>query len=136
MSYCRWSCLDFQCDIYCWADVCGQWAVAVAKNKRVFRTPLPPPLPEGEDHNGQAYWDRHRAVMRAVDNSLMVPIELPGAGERYWLDSPGEAAAKIEELVRIGFRAPQYAIDALWEEQASIDGRMVKLGIDAGMTGE
>lgn len=41
MSYCRFSCDDFRCDLYCYADVSGGWTTHVATRRRVHTTPPP-----------------------------------------------------------------------------------------------
>lgn len=39
MSYCRWSCDDFECDLYCYSDVSGGWTIHVAANRHVGKAP-------------------------------------------------------------------------------------------------
>jgi hypothetical protein len=116
MSYCRWSSNDFQCDIYCYFDVYGYYVIHVAGRRPKFIEPLPPPSKKrGLDIA------RHREVMRIVGNSPSEDIGLPFDGETYRLSTPGETAAKLEELKEAGYNVPDYAIEILKEEERDRD---------------
>lgn len=127
MSYARWSSDDFQCDVYVWADVCGDWRTAVATNRCVFKEPLPEPVnyppadaPEPERKVAIEAWiSRHQKVMAMVDAADRVEIGLPHDGEFFNDATPGECADRLVMLREVGYNVPQYAIDALREEAAS-----------------
>jgi hypothetical protein len=50
----------------------------------------------------------------------------PEAGETFKSSCPGECANLLEQLRAKGFEVPQYAIDALREEQAEMDAESSK----------
>lgn len=60
-------------------------------------------------------WERfiHRTSLRLIP---MRPIGLAHDGETLHADTPGECADTLEYLRSLGYRVPQRAIDALWEE--------------------
>ena len=117
MSYCRWSSDDFQCDVYVYADVHGGWQTWVAASRRVYKEPLPPPAPMSD----LKAWMLREKVMRALlDITSLAPIGLPHDGEGFHDDTPGECADRLESLRALGYNVPQYAIDALREEQAAL----------------
>lgn len=113
MSYCRFSSDDFQCDVYVYADCMGGYTTHVAGNRIVYKKPLPPPVPF-EDVN--AYMKRDLKIMKMVDKASHVKIGLPCDGETYNDATPDECANRLESLKAMGYRVPQYAIDALREE--------------------
>ncbi len=116
MSYCRWSCDDYQCDIYAFEADAG-FMVHVATRRYQFKEPLPPPAPHSEGFD--AYFARHKKVMVMVGRATTVAIDLPHDGEDFLFDTPGECADELERLRKCGYRVPQYAIDTLREEQQS-----------------
>ena len=59
-------------------------------------------------------WERlHRLSMRLIP---LRPIGLPCDGESFNDSTPGECADTLERLRGMGYIVPQYAIDALREE--------------------
>lgn len=112
MSYCRWSCEDYQCDVYIYDDVHGGITTHVASRRYVFKDPLPPPLELTADNIAE-WMERHEKVMRMVEVAELVPIDLEHAGQSFNHETGVEVAALMEELVELGYRVPQYAIDAL-----------------------
>jgi len=125
MSYCRWSSDAYQCDIYAFAHVQGTWEVWVAANRHVSTTPRPvvPSMPV--PHANPTEWVTWSAGQVSTSQWLaqcdLKPIGLSCDGEQFSLGSPGEAADKMEELRALGYNVPQYAIDALREEQKEGD---------------
>jgi hypothetical protein len=55
-----------------------------------------------------------------VKDSEYADLPEPYGGESYNDPSPGECAERLEDLRKAGLRVPQYAIDALREEQAEM----------------
>lgn len=104
MSYCRFSSLDFTCDLYVYHGV--GWEVHCAEvrhNHSVENLPV---------ESGK----RLVEVMRRVQYSRVEAIRLPHAGEAFTFDTPGEAAAMIRKLVALGYRAPTGLADELEAE--------------------
>ena len=114
MSYCRWSSDDYQCDVYVYEHVEGGFDTHIAGYRYKFSEPLPPPINIRDDP--EAWYARHQAVLAMTRGADMVPIDLPLAGAKFCHDTAEECAEWLEELRKIGFIVPQYAIDALREE--------------------
>lgn len=122
MSYCRWSSLDFQCDLYIYESDSG-FEVHVASHRRVFAEPLPGrlPMPGDPDYDLGPWIERHQQVMQLVDRAELVPIGLPHDGESLLCDGPGECADTVERLLALGYVAPGGLVAALRDEQAELD---------------
>mgnify|MGYP000935111319 FL=1 len=142
MSYCRFSSDNFRCDVYVYEDCYGGWTTHVAGRRHLF-----PVLPSisgtpvllwlgikfGPGHKATypsrahaataacwiwivVRWERLRDWL--LDRNPLRPIGLPFDGERYNDDTPGECAARLKELSRIGYNVPKRAIKALEIEEA------------------
>lgn len=118
MAYCRWSCMDYQCDIYLYLschdreDEIDLLSLNIARNKRVFDIELPA-LPDVNHKDFlKIYNKRHDILDR---NSKLIKIDLPYAGLKYMF-SPKDCIAKLQELKKIGYKFPDYVIDDLKEE--------------------
>lgn len=124
MSYCRFSSDDYQCDIYCYESVGDFWAIHVAGRRPVFKEPLPPQVPYGEEHR-DAWIERYEVVSRMVialdDEAGYVDIGLPHDGATFREATASDAADRLEYLRGLGYNVPQYAIDALREEAAELE---------------
>ncbi|EMY3672616.1 TPA: hypothetical protein SL368_005881 [Pseudomonas aeruginosa] len=117
MSYCRWSSDDFQCDLYVYEGVDGVFYTHVATNRVIYTEPLPPPIPFKPEFV-QEYSERHKKVMAMVDAADREPIGLQHDGHDFCDDDSAACADRLEYLKGVGYRVPQYAIDALREEAA------------------
>lgn len=117
MSYCRFSCDDGQCDVYVFEHYMGFWQTHVAANKRRPIEPLPAPVP-CDPERAVEWFARRKRVQEILDQSPREPIGLPHDGESFEHATPGECADNLERLKAMGYNVPQYAIDALREEQA------------------
>lgn len=145
MSYCRFSSMNWMCDVYVYEDVSGGWTTHVAARRRRF-APIPD-VPWGSLPRFGSEWSPERRCMvypsllhaagarivygfvafwhnRIHMGSLrFIPwrrIGLPFDGERFNDNTPGECAGRLEALRMMGYRVPQYAIDALREEQSEL----------------
>jgi hypothetical protein len=125
VSYCRWSSMNWACDLYIYADVSGGWTIHVAGRRRVG--PLPPEAdwdlikPGHSEADMAEFMRQYRANMDAVSAAESVDIALHHAGETFSLPDPGECADKVEELVSLGYICPDYVVADLREEQAEMD---------------
>jgi len=73
-----------------------------------------------DDEQTAAYFEAYRAQMNWLDDESNFTWEdLPEghAGETYNDETPGECADRLEDIRSAGFNVPQYAIDALRENQ-------------------
>lgn len=146
MSYCRWSSMNWMCDVYVYEDVSGGWTTHVAGNKRKF-----PPIPDlmgsqfsmrmfqwSEAYSSEATgykivypkrWKHwvvkcwwwfvsrwHRVHMWQLEHIPRRYHTQPEAAQTYNDPTPGACADRLEYLRSQGFTVPQYAIDALRAE--------------------
>jgi hypothetical protein len=128
VSYCRWSTDDFQCDLYCYADVSGGYTTHVAGRRRVYKNPLPPKLdmPEVKEHDEasamawtQKWIVRNHEVSRAPHDWLDLPATEDGLDTYNDPDLPS-FKARLLDLRRQGFQFPDSVleeIDAEMQEQ-------------------
>lgn len=125
MSYCRWSSMNWACDLYIYESVYDCWTIHVAGRKRVGE--LPPEAdwdlinPGHTQEQMDEFMRQYNANMEAVTATPLVPIELPHAGETFDLATPGECADKVEELMALGYVCPDYVVEQLRAEQAEMD---------------
>ena len=116
MSYCRWSSDDYQCDVYCYGDVSGGYTTHVAGRRHMIDlSTLPPPIPFTVEHQDE-WMARHKALMALLEGADTKPIGLPYDGQSFNDPTAGEAAERLKMLKEVGYNVPQYAIDALLEE--------------------
>jgi hypothetical protein len=141
MSYCRFSSNNFWCDVYVYEDVNGGWTTHVASNRHVI--PPIPVIPHSwwiigrydNETKRMVYpnrlvqfvaWVLLRVYMvsyRLHSWSVRViprrKIGLPHDGARYNDDTPEGCALRLSVLREVGYKVPQYAIDALLDEAFS-----------------
>jgi hypothetical protein len=120
MSYCRWSDNDFQCDAYVYEQVGGGFVIHVAGNRVKFRDILPPAVPLVSD-DMSAWIERYKVVQAMLETVTREPIGLPFDGETIQAATAGDCADELERLRAVGYNVPQYAIEALRDEQAAAD---------------
>ena len=118
MSYCRWSSMKWSCDVYVYADTSGGWTTNVAANRRVGLDTLPvdPSFREIETLGSEEWQRRYRAHRDALDALPLEPIGLEHDGEFFSDSTPDDCADRLHDLRRLGYKVPQYAIDALRQE--------------------
>lgn len=146
MAYCRWSSMNWRCDVYTYADVMGGWTTHVAGRRRVI-----PPIPDlplqwlphigGEWSKAErrmvypsrwhaiaarvvfgfaAFW-HNRMHMATLQLIPLRPIGLPFDGESFNDPTAAECADRLEWLRGLGYVVPQGAIDALRAEPPEED---------------
>lgn len=146
MSYCRFSSMNWMCDVYVYEDCGGGWVTHVAGRRRLIR-----PIHDILDSRltmklfawSGGIWDvcNHRFVFPHFWRGLLYrawshfcafwhrwvhlgslaliplrPIKLEHAGDTLRDDTAAECADRLEELRRLGYTVPQYAIDELRSE--------------------
>jgi hypothetical protein len=143
MSYCRWSSMNWMCDVYVYEDCGGGWTTHVAGNRRVIQ-PIPDILAcrlmMALHRWSGVYWDKssrsmvypmrvrgliyracgrvamfwhNRVHMASLRLIPLRPIGLPHDGESFSDETPTGCADRLESLLAIGYKVPQGAIDAL-----------------------
>jgi hypothetical protein len=124
VSYCRWSSDDFQCDLYVYGASDGITIYVAGQRHAIPADKLPPPV---DDNDEDAWVKRHMAVMELVRVAPLEPIGLPFDGEAYYGLTELDAAAKIRELIAVGYRCDPSVADELESE-----GRPLRSGIPEG----
>lgn len=119
MSYCRWSSMNWTCDLYCYADITGGWTTHVAPRRRIE------PVPEDRQEDfiaGKISLDEctelHRQQMTALERIPFEPLRLPHAGETFRDSTLVEFRRRLLELRRLGYRFPEEVIDQIDAELA------------------
>jgi hypothetical protein len=115
MSFCRWSSDDHQCDVYVYESEAG-YVTHVAGRRYELAEPMPPGVNVRDDVSG--WIARGHEVHRILDASELVDIGGPSDGQTFTDPDPSACAATLARLRDEGYRVPQYAIDALTEEDA------------------
>lgn len=121
MSYCRWSCDNWKCDVYCYADVAGGYTTHVAGNRIVSEIPQVPPLTRElltDEAKMSAWMQAHNAQMAALETVERAPITLHYAGESLHDDTLEQFRATLSSLRELGYNVPQFVFDAIDEEIA------------------
>lgn len=111
MSYCRFSSDYFDCDLYVYEDFTGSYCIHVAGSRYVFdRTPI---VPTKTVHD---FVKNHMYVMEALKTAKSENIELPYAGESFYVSEFNDAIEKVKELKELGYIVPSYVIPDMEEE--------------------
>lgn len=116
MSYCRWSSMNFKCDLYCYEHVDGTWTTHVAGNKVV--TPIIP----GPPHRAWVFkvpalwrlWSRLHHL--SIDIGIRRDIGLKYDGETFKDESLEDFRLTLTMLRGEGYRFPDYVLEAVDEE--------------------
>ena len=120
MSYCRWSSMNWMCDLYCYEDVNGGWTTHVASSRRM-REPRPNDdrtmmlMAKGRISPEQ-FGKRHEMTMADLERIPLEPIGLPYDGEEF-NDATLEAFhSRLHMLRKAGYRFPDYVLEDVAEE--------------------
>lgn len=114
MSYCRFSDNDYQCDVYVYADCNGGYTTHVAGNRVIFKDELPGNV---SIEDTKAWLARYNIVSEMLDNATREDIGLEYDCAEFNHTTAEECADNLEMLKQAGYNVPQYAIDALREDQ-------------------
>jgi len=119
MSYCRWSSMDWTCDLYCYEDVAGGWTTHVAGRRRVGDIPSDRvnDFCEGKI-SGEEFMRLHQEQMRVLETLPLVDIELPHAGETFSDPSLEDFRERLVGLRSLGYRFPDHVFESIDEEIA------------------
>jgi hypothetical protein len=114
MSYCRWSSMNWACDLYCYADITGGWTTHVAHRRRVDAVPEDRQADFNAGRISLAeYTQLHRQQMIALARIPFEPLRLPHAGETFHDSTLVEFKARLLELRKLGYRFPDEVIDQI-----------------------
>lgn len=113
MSYCRWSSDDWKSDIYCYEGEDG-YHVHVAASRIVGD------VPKIDWSSPEVLYETYKKQMEFMDNAERKNIGLEYDGESFYFSTPGGCADWLFCLRDAGYNVPQYAIEALQEEEKSL----------------
>ncbi|WP_156782258.1 hypothetical protein [Acidihalobacter aeolianus] len=118
MTYCRFSDDDYQCDVLVYNNVHGTITIQVASMRRIYTTTLPPRVPFSIA-TVEAWMEREN-TMREIRRRHCISERIGYSYDGHVLraKTPLDALEALELLRHIGYRVPQYAIDALRTEHA------------------
>lgn len=114
MSWCRWSSMDFQCDLYVYESHDGVEVHVGANRFDIDRDAVPPYVSILDDLD--AWHTRHLALQKMLDEADRQPIGLPFDGQHRTFYSLEEAADWIDELVALGYIIPEGMTDDMRSE--------------------
>lgn len=114
MSYCRFSCMDFACDLYAYEGP-GEYVIHVANRRVAGDIPSTPCI---MSTSPEEYVKAHRAQMDFLETARRDLIDLPHAGESFYEPDAEAFHARLVELRGLGYRFPAYVLDTV---QAEID---------------
>ena len=117
MALCRWSSLDYQCDLYVYQSEDG-YTVHFAGRHTVWTPPesrYDIHMAFGDIPNSE--WNRRiDAYWAALEEADHEPIDHPWAGESVWGLSPLEAYEICEQAMAEGFRATSSLLPLIYME--------------------
>jgi hypothetical protein len=125
MSYCRWSCDDYRCDLYCYEDVSGGYTTHVASSRYHWEPPSPSPYDMAEMDRllraepGGAAWQRSMKDYNAkLAEAPIVPIGLSCDGQSFNDPDLASFRQRVADLIEMGYRVPPYVLETIDEEIA------------------
>lgn len=129
MSYCRWSSMNWTCDLYCYADISGGWTTHVAPRRRIDAVPED----RHEDFIARKislaeYTQLHRQQMTALARIPFEPLRLPHSGETFHDSTLAEFKQRLLKLRQLGYRFPDGVINQIDAELAG--GAEVELPVE------
>lgn len=110
MSYCRFSCDNWQSDVYVYEAVGGGYQVHVAAER------LDRHVAALDGRTPERFMKTYRVQMAELDECERVPIGLPYDGQSFSLDDAEDCLSMLNHLRDTGYNVPQVAIDAIAEE--------------------
>ena len=113
MSLCRFSSMNFKCQVYCYESENG-YVIHLADNKHVGDIPEVPSV--GTIPN-EEWIELYKKRNDALDNAKREKITLPYAGESFYNLTFEEMIEQMKELKEIGYIFPQYILTMKDDEE-------------------
>jgi hypothetical protein len=114
MSYCRWSSMNWTCDLYCYADITGGWTTHITPRRRIDAVPDDRQEDFIAGKIGLAeYRQLHCQQIPALERTRFEPLRLPHAGETFHDSTLAEFKCRLLELRQLGYRFPDDVIDQI-----------------------
>lgn len=117
MSYCRWSSLNWMCDVYCYEDVSGGWITHVAGNRRI-REPVPGDA-DITTSTPEKWAEAHQQTMVDLENIPLEPIGLAHDGETFNDPTLESFRDRLHMLREAEYIVPDYVFEEIKEEMSS-----------------
>lgn len=115
MSYCRWSSNNWDCDLYCYADVSGGYTTHVAGNR--INGPIPQAdwgLLRGQDDAAmKKFMEQHDAQSKFLETCTRSPIGLPHDGQTFNDPDLESFLGRVLELQAMGYHVPAYVAESI-----------------------
>ena len=118
MSYCRFSSMNWMCDVYCYEDRDGARVTHVASGRRV-REPKPGDL-DYASVTAEEWAEAHRQTMDDLKTIPFRQIGLPHDGKWFYDLTLEEFRGTLTMLRDAGYNVPEYVFE---EITAEIDER-------------
>jgi hypothetical protein len=116
MSYCRWSCDNFKCDLYCYESESG-FVTHVASVKIVGTVPHCS-LKMLIDGTAEEYIAAHKIQSEFIESAEKSPIGLPFDGQTFRDPDILSFRDRLISLREAGYHFPSYVIEQIDEELA------------------
>ena len=107
MSICRWSSMDWSCDLYCYESEQG-YVTHVTVNRTVGDIPKVDPslFLDHTEENEQEFFRQHKAQMKFLETAERRPIGLKYDGQTFY-DDKETLLSRLEMLRAEGYRFPE-----------------------------
>jgi len=107
MSFCRWSSMDFGCDLYCYESDQG-YVTHVANSRVVGDVPKIDHslFRENTEENFQKFFAQQKAQFEFLDTAKREPIGLKYDGQTFY-DSKENFLKRLEVLREEGYNFPE-----------------------------
>ena len=116
MSYCRWSSMDYTCDVYAYGSQFG-YEIHLARGRRMGPQPYNPSY---EFYSGNMSMDEFMPLYEiwndSIKNSPVVHMDLPFENESFTLGDIEDFYDKLIELREVGYNFPDHVLDEVREE--------------------
>lgn len=119
MSYCRWSCDNFRCDLYTYESDDG-FVIHVAGNRIVGDIPS---VPDILTSPAVEYVAAYQARAQFLKTAEREPITLPHAGETIIAADLEEFDAWLHDLRALGYNFPDHVLEEVAEELKAEKGK-------------
>ena len=115
MAYCRWSSMNWRCDIYCYQHVDGGYTTHVASNRVLGDIPAEPSW-DLIQTNQEQWVIEHKAVMDFLETCKRERIGLLHDGETFNDPDLETFRARLMDLRAAGYVFPDYVLEEIDEE--------------------
>lgn len=107
MAFCRWSSMDWSCDLYCYESSQG-FVTHVAEQKVIGDIPKVDSslFLNFTDENSEKYFDQQKAQSAFLDTAQRKPIGLKYDGQTFY-DDKETFLARLNMLREEGYRFPE-----------------------------